>query len=133
MSRARAGGRAGGRASASENSLTQQLDQPLRQPAVSSRLRVGREGAELRDLHTVGYKDSSPLHEAISGPSRPANRWPVQPTWDESILLTASTRAEDHGAAGYRLRGPTKPTHSGTPLEVSEWLVTVSCRESSLL
>lgn len=84
-------------------------DQPLRQPAVSSRLRVGREGAELRDLHTVGYKDSSPLHETISGPSRPVHRWPAQPTWDENILLTASTRAEDHGAAGYRLRGPTKP------------------------
>lgn len=86
-----------------------EADQPLRQPAVSSRLRMGREGAELRDLHTVGYKDSSPLHEAISGPSRPVHRWPAQPTWDENILLTASTRAEDHGAAGYRLRGPTKP------------------------
>lgn len=105
-----------------------EADQPLRQPAVSSRLRVGREGAELRDLHTVGYKDSSPLHEAISGPSCPVHRWPVQPTWDESILLTASTRAEDHGSVV-----PPSPTHYGTPLEVSEWLVTVSCRESSLL
>lgn len=134
---------AGGRASASENSLTQQLGKWVCSPAPqinrsgSLRSAAGSAwGGRARSSGTSTRSSTRTPHPCMKPSPDPPGQCTAGRLNPPGTRIFSSPQPPVQRTTELLATGsvvPPSPTHSGTPLEVSEWLVTVSCRESSLL